>query len=101
MIADEPDAIVHQPTRLRIMMVLSGLDEADFNFLLGTLALTKGNLSAQSAKLEEAGYVKIRKEFDGKMPRTTYRLTALGREKLAEYWRVMDRLRRGLETHDC
>ena len=74
-------------------MLLSGLAEADFNFLLNTLGLTKGNLSGQAAKLEEAGYVAIKKEFAGKIPKTTYRLTDLGREKLGEYWRVMDEVR--------
>ena len=92
-ITTEPDPIVHQPTRLRIMMLLSGLQEADFNFLLNTLGLTKGNLSGQSAKLEDAGYVAIKKEFAGKIPKTTYTLTDLGREKLGEYWETMDRIR--------
>lgn len=93
MATTDPDAIIHQPTRLRIMMLLSGLREADFNFLLNTLGLTRGNLSVQSAKLEEAGYVEIRKTFEGRIPRTTYRLTALGRQKLAEYWQAMDEIR--------
>lgn len=93
MAALDPDPLIHQPTRLRLMMLLSGLKEADFNFLLSTLGLTNGNLSAQSAKLEEAGYVEIRKTFEGKMPRTTYRLTALGKRKLAEYWQAMDQIR--------
>jgi DNA-binding transcriptional ArsR family regulator len=90
-----PDATIHQPTRLRIMMLLSGLEEADFRFLLTSLGLTKGNLSVQSARLEEAGYVQIVKAFNGKIPRTTYRLTSLGRERLAEYWRAMDAIRGG------
>ena len=93
MTVSEPDAVIHQPTRLRIMMLLSGLHEADFNFLLSTLGLTKGNLSGQSAKLEEAGYVEIQKAFQGKIPRTTYRLTELGRERLREYWAAMDEIR--------
>ena len=67
--------------------------EADFNFLLNTLGLTKGNLSGQSNKLEEASYIEIRKSFEGKIPRTTYRLTALGRQRLAEYWQAMDDIR--------
>jgi DNA-binding MarR family transcriptional regulator len=91
----EPDAIIHQPTRLRIMMLLSGVAEADFNFLLNTLGLTKGNLSAQSAKLEEAGYLEITKSFAGKIPRTTYRVSDLGRERLQEDWAAMDAIRGG------
>jgi len=95
MAACDPDAVIHQPTRLRILMLLSGLEEADFSFLLTTLGLTKGNLSAQSAKLEDAGYVQITKSFEGKIPKTTYRLTEVGREKLAEYWAPMDSIRAG------
>jgi DNA-binding MarR family transcriptional regulator len=87
------DAVVHQPTRLRIMVLLSGLAAADFNFLLNTLGLTRGNLSAQSAKLEEAGYVEVTKSFVGRVPRTTYQLTPAGREALEGYWQVMDGIR--------
>ncbi len=89
----EPDATIHQPTRLRIMALLSGIAEADFNFLRKTLGLTNGNLSVQASKLEEAGYVEITKSFVGKMPRTMYRLTKLGRRRLKEYWETMDALR--------
>ena len=89
----EPDPNIHQPTRLRIMMLLSGVSEADFNFLLTTLGLTNGNLSVQAGKLEVAGYVEISKSFEGKMPRTRYRLTNLGRERLAAYWQEMDEIR--------
>ncbi len=89
----EPDPNIHQPTRLRIMMLLSGLKEADFNFLLSTLALTNGNLSVQTGKLEEAGYIAISKSFEGKIPHTRYRLTALGRKRLAVYWQEMDEIR--------
>lgn len=89
----DPDPIIHQPTRLRIMVLLAGLGEADFNFLLNTLELTRGNLSAQSSKLEEAGYLDITKSFEGKIPRTTYRLTEHGRHRLAEYWKTLDELR--------
>lgn len=89
----EPDPTIHQPARLRIMMVLSGVERADFNFLLNTLGLTKGNLSAHTSKLEEAGYIEISKKFNRKIPNTTYRLTRLGGERLAEYWRVVDAIR--------
>jgi DNA-binding transcriptional ArsR family regulator len=89
----EPDPNIHQPTRLRIMMILSGVSEADFKFLLSTLGLTNGNLSIQAAKLEEAGYIDITKSFEGKIPNTRYRLTDLGRKRLAAYWQGMDEIR--------
>jgi len=75
------------------MMLLSGVEEADFKFLLSTLSLTNGNLSVQAGKLEEAGYIAISKSFEGKMPRTRYRLTDLGRERLAAYWRGLEEMR--------
>ena len=80
------------------MMLLSGLKQADFNFLLSTLGLTRGNLSVQSAKLEEAGYIEITKGFVGKISRTTYRLTDLGRQRLAEYWQAMDEIRTSAQS---
>ena len=89
----EPDPNIHQPTRLRIMMLLSGIKEADFKFLSSALGLTNGNLSVQAGKLEEAGYIAISKSFEGKVPRTRYRLTNLGRKRLAAYWQQMDEIR--------
>ncbi len=89
----EPDPNIHQPTRLRIMMLLSGVKEADFNFLLSALELSNGNLSVQAGKLEEAGYIVISKRFEGKIPRTSYRLTDLGRRRLTAYWQEMDEIR--------
>ncbi|MHC4480508.1 MAG: winged helix-turn-helix domain-containing protein [Planctomycetota bacterium] len=89
----EIDPHIHQPTRLRIMMVLSGLERADFAFLKSTLGLTNGNLSAHMSRLEEAGYVAIEKAFKGKTPHTSYRLTANGRSSLEDYWEAMDAIR--------
>jgi DNA-binding transcriptional ArsR family regulator len=90
----ELDPNVHQPARLRILMLLSGVDSADFTFLLTTLGLTKGNLSSHMSRLEAASYVEIAKRFEGKMPNTSYSLTPLGRSRLAEYWRALDEIRR-------
>ena len=90
---NELDPNVHQPTRLRILMLLSGVDSADFNFLRTTLGLTNGNLSAHTQRLEEAGYITVNKTFGERIPRTTYALTEVGREQLDEYWRIMDEVR--------
>lgn len=89
----DPDPNIHQPTRLRIMMLLSGVKEADFKFLVSALGVTNGNLSIQAGKLEEAGYITISKSFQGKMPHTRYRLTNLGRMRLAAYWQQIDEIR--------
>jgi len=91
----ELDPHVHQPTRLRILMILSGVASADFSFLLNTLGLTKGNLSSHMSRLEEAGYVEVAKSFNGKVPNTAYSLTRRGRSSLDEYWRAIDEIRHG------
>ena len=57
------DRVVHSPTRLKIMLVLMSVEEADFTFISRTADLTRGNLSANLTKLEEAGYIKIEKKF--------------------------------------
>jgi DNA-binding transcriptional ArsR family regulator len=91
----ELDPHVHQPTRLRILMILSGVEAADFNFFLGTLDLTKGNLSSHMSRLEEAGYLTVAKSFNGKIPNTSYSLTPLGRASLKRYWEAIDEIRLG------
>ncbi len=88
-----PDRVIHEPTRLRIMMILSGVDLADFSFLLSTLGLTSGNLSSHMSRLEPTGYVEVRKSFNGKIPHTDYHLTALGHQALADYWAALDQIR--------
>jgi len=93
--SDELDRVIHEPARLRIAMVLSGVDEADFNFLLSALDMTKGNLSAHTDRLEKAGYVAIAKSFNGKIPQTRYRLTKAGKKALAQYWAALDEIRKG------
>ncbi|HOZ45456.1 MAG TPA: transcriptional regulator [Candidatus Hydrogenedentes bacterium] len=89
----ELDRIIHEPARLRILTILSGLDVADFAFLCTTLGLTKGNLSSHMDRLEKAGYIEVRKSFNGKIPHTDYRLTQDGREQLAAYWAGLEAIR--------
>jgi len=88
------DKVIHEPARLRIMMILTGVDQADFNFLLSILTLTKGNLSRHIEKLELAGYVKVNKTFKGKLPNTSYQLTKKGAKALTQYWKNLDVIRR-------
>jgi DNA-binding MarR family transcriptional regulator len=87
------DRTIHEPFRLRIMSVLSGVDRADFKFLLTTLVLSKGNLASHVDKLERAGYLEVQKSFLGKLPHTDYRLTAAGRAALESYWATLDAIR--------
>ena len=75
-------------------MIISGVEQVDFNFLLTTLKLTKGNLSRHVEKLEFVGYVKIAKSFKGRIPHTGYKLTRNGTKALARYWEKLDTIRR-------
>ncbi len=79
------DRVIHEPARLMIVTVLYTVEEADFLYLLNATGLTKGNLSAHLARLEEAGYVEIEKTFRGKIPQTLARLTGAGRTAFEKY----------------
>lgn len=84
----EVDPVIHQPTRLRIMAALVGLEEGaqvEFGFLLDLLGLSDGNLSTHLRKLEEAGFIATEKGFVGRMPRTWVRMTGEGRRAFADY----------------
>jgi DNA-binding MarR family transcriptional regulator len=89
----ELDRTIHEPVRLRIMALLSGVDSTDFKFLLSTLGLSNGNLASHVDKLERAGYVEVRKSFLGKIPHTQYSLTPAGRTALKDYWVCLDAIR--------
>ncbi len=79
------DRLVHEPARLMILMILQGVGEADFLYLLREGEFTQGNLSSHLLKLEEAGYVRIEKKFKGKRPLTICRLTPKGETALSDY----------------
>jgi DNA-binding transcriptional ArsR family regulator len=83
------DRTIHEPARLMIVSLLYLQKEADFLWLLEQTELTKGNLSAHLAKLEEAGYIEVDKRFRGKIPQTILRLTKSGRGGLDEYRRTL------------
>jgi DNA-binding MarR family transcriptional regulator len=87
------DRLVHEPGRLAIMTVLSSVTDADFVFLQRATGLTKGNLSSHLTKLEDAGLVTIEKRFIRKKPNTNVALTPAGRERIAEHWAQLERLR--------
>jgi len=78
--AIELDDVIHQRTRLGIVAVLMDAKRADFRYLKDALDLTDGNLSRHLQILEQAGYVRITKGFEGKRPRTWVAVTRLGRD---------------------
>lgn len=85
--------MVHEPARLAILTVLSACARADFTFLQTATGLSKGNLSIQLTRLEEAGLVTIEKTIVRKRTLTTVALTPEGRSELVLYWRQMERIR--------
>ena len=87
--------IVHEPVRLAILKILTSAKEVDFNFLLTTLGVTKGNLATHINKLETAGFIEVKKEFLGKMPHTSYRITKTGRHQFKKYWDNLKQLEPG------
>jgi DNA-binding HxlR family transcriptional regulator len=84
------DRLVHERVRLGIVSALAINDSLSFNDLKRVLNTTDGNLSVHARKLEEADYVRCKKFFDGRIPRSEYRLTALGRKAFTEYLRQME-----------
>jgi DNA-binding MarR family transcriptional regulator len=85
----ELDRLIHEPSRLLIVTILSTVESADFLFLQRETDLTKGNLSAHLSKLEEAGYVNIEKTFKGKLPLTVCKLTESGQRAFDGYRQQM------------
>jgi len=79
------DRLIHERMRLGIVSALAVNDHLSFNELKRLLKTTDGNLSVHARKLEEAGYVGCEKYFEGRVPRTDYRLTNPGRRALERY----------------
>ena len=86
------DRLIHEPSRLTIMMNLYVVESADFTFLMRQTGLTWGNLSSHMSKLEEAGYVQVEKGFVHRKPRTMLRLTDAGRAAFREYRKRMEQV---------
>ena len=88
----ELDRLIHERTRLGIVSALAVNDTLSFNELKALLRTTDGNLSVHARKLEDAEYVACTKSFQGRVPKTEYRLTAAGRRALEKYLNHMEAL---------
>jgi DNA-binding MarR family transcriptional regulator len=88
----DPDRIIHEPARLKIMSVLAVVESVDFVYLQRETGLTGGNLSVQLTRLEGAGYLALQKTFVGKMPRTLVAITPAGQAAFAAYRRFLEGL---------
>lgn len=86
------DRLIHERTRLALVSALAANTLLTFNDLKSLLDISDGNLSAHARKLEDAGYVDCTKGFNGRMPRTEYRLAASGRAALQKYIAHMEAL---------
>jgi DNA-binding transcriptional ArsR family regulator len=89
------DRLIHEPARLAVLTILAAVDEADFNYLIAALGLSKGNLSSHMSRLAEAGYVQVHKRFLGAIPNTSYSILPAGRDALRGYWEALDGIRTG------
>jgi DNA-binding MarR family transcriptional regulator len=88
----EINKLIHEPARLQIMTQLYVVEEADFLFLMRKAGLTWGNLSSHMSKLEDAGYIEVKKEFMDKKPHTIIKLTPKGRKSFDEYRKAIDQV---------
>ena len=90
--ADVLDRLIHERLRLGIVSALAVNDSLSFSDLKKLMKTTDGNLSVHARKLEEAEYITCTKSFEGRMPKTEYRLTAAGRRALERYLDHMEAL---------
>ena len=90
--ADALDRLIHERLRLGIVSALAVNDSLSFSDLKKLMKTTDGNLSVHARKLEEAEYITCTKSFEGRMPKTEYRLTAVGRRALERYLDHMEAL---------
>ena len=86
------DKLIHDRVRLGIISALAVNERLSFTDLRDLLALTDGNLSVHARKLEEGGYVTVQKGFDGRVPKSEFRLTAAGKRALERYLGHMEAL---------
>ena len=90
--AQSLDKVIHERLRLGIVSALAVNDRLTFNELKQLLQASDGNVSVHARKLEDAGYVSCHKSFEGRVPRTEYKLTAAGRKALERYLAHMEAL---------
>ena len=86
------DELILSKTRLGIISALLGGDELEFTYLRGALKLSDGNLSVQIRKLEEAGYIKVKKMFIDRKPKTFCKIAPKGKKAITDLVRHLDKL---------
>jgi DNA-binding MarR family transcriptional regulator len=96
--APDLDRVIHERVRLGIISALAASDSMTFIELRRLMKVTDGNLSVHARRLELAGYVACEKSFEGRVPKTEFRLTALGRRALERYLDHMEALIRAARS---
>jgi DNA-binding HxlR family transcriptional regulator len=91
-VSPDLDRLIHERIRLGIVSALAVNRSLTFNELKNLLKTTDGNLSVHARKLEEADYIVCTKSFDGRLPKTEYRLTSMGKKALERYLNHMEAL---------
>jgi DNA-binding MarR family transcriptional regulator len=84
------DELLHSRIRLAIVSILVTVQEMEFTMLRDRVGATDGNMNSHLKKLEEAGYVTVKKKFINRKPVTSYRLTAKGRENFKKYVEILE-----------
>ncbi len=90
--------LIHERLRLGIISALAANESLSFSDLKSLMNTTDGNLSVHARKLEEAGYIACAKYFEGRLPKTEYKLTAAGRRALESYLSHMETLIRQMRN---
>ncbi len=96
----ELNHLIHSPIRLGIITILNSLEVVSFNYLKEKLSVTDGNLSSHIEKLEEAGYIDVKKEFVKKKPHTSYRITEKGIKAFRKYIELLGNIIKGGTEHN-
>lgn len=91
-VSSELDKLIHERMRLGIISALAANVSLTFNDLKNLLQTTDGNISVHARKLEEAGYLTCEKSFEGRIPKTEYKITGEGRKALEKYLNHMEAL---------
>lgn len=95
----EVDRLIHERLRLGILSALAVSDSLTFNELKNLMRATDGNLSVHARKLEHAKYIACAKSFEGRLPKTEFRITELGRRALLRYLDHMEALISAMREH--
>ena len=93
------DRLIHERLRLGIISALAANESLTFSDLKRLMNTTDGNLSVHARKLEEAGYISCSKYFEGRLPKTEYKLTAAGRNALENYLGHMESLNKQMRSN--